>query len=344
MVIAGVLIVIIAFKLFDVIRLKVWSANPSKEGQLIDVGGYKLFSRVKGKGEMPVVILTSLGTTSFEWWGIQDEVAHQAPCLTYDRSGYGWSEKTDLPRTSQNVAMELKALLDGLGLKPPFLLAGHSAGALFARHFACLYPELVAGCVFIDPMSPDDLRFKEELPRNVYESSGADKSSFIRRMVMLSNIGMLRLMRPMFLKSWLWQYYKDFSPNIRNDIFEHYMKAASNSLILGEYKEAHKKVNRDLVMSLSPKFPHVPIKVIYHTPARMIEETKEYGHLTHQEALQVEELWHELAHEYRDLSPKSEWVEAEDANHFIHLDEKTLVIKQILELWRGIGSHVKRNS
>jgi len=34
---------------------------------------------------------------------------------------------------------------------PPFILVGHSAGALYSRQFAHSYPDLVAGLVFLCP-------------------------------------------------------------------------------------------------------------------------------------------------------------------------------------------------
>lgn len=343
-VIAGIIVLVLILKLYNFLVHRAWFSNPSKEGKLVDVGGYKLFARVKGEGRPVIVIETALGTPSFEWWQIQDELAKYATVVTYDRAGYGWSDASPNKRSSENIARELRALLNGLDIKPPYMLVGHSAGGLYIRHFACLYPELAQGCVFLDPMSPDDLRFKEELTDKVLQSSGVDKSNSLKQMIMFSNLGLLRLMRPVFLKSWLWQYYKDFPKNLQNDIFEHYIKASTNKHVINEYKTAHTAENRDQVMAVRVKFPKIPVKVIYHTPGRMIEETKKYGCLNHEEALKVEELWMELTQEYETLSPKSEWVQAKDSNHFIHLDEKTFVIKEILELWRGLDCHCKKEN
>lgn len=341
-VLAGLLVLFAILRLIDILSLNAWLAKPSTEGKLVDAGGLSLYTRIMGQGDVPIVIVTGLGSPSFEWWPIQDEIARHAPIITFDRAGYGWSQNPAKSRTSGNIASELKAMLDSSGLKPPYLLVGHSIGALYVMHFACIYPELIEGCVFIDPMSPHDSRFKDELPKNVYFSSGVDKSQGIRQMMALSKLGLLRVMRSMLVKSWLWQFYKDLSPQIRNDIFEHYMKTSSGHTVLDEYTLARSEENTVILDKLAPKFPHVPIKVIYHTPARMVEETKNYGHLSHEEALQVEEIWHDLTLEFRNLSPKSEWVEAEDSNHFIHLDESTLVAKEILELWRGISCHCRK--
>jgi pimeloyl-ACP methyl ester carboxylesterase len=46
-------------------------------------------------------------------------------------------------------------MLDRAGLKPPFVLVGHSFGGLVMRRYALLYPGEVAGVVLIDPMRCD---------------------------------------------------------------------------------------------------------------------------------------------------------------------------------------------
>lgn len=342
-VLAGLLVLLVILRLVDVLSLRTWLAKPSKEGKLINAEGLSLYARITGKGDVPIVIVTSLGSPSFEWWPIQDEMVNHAPVVTFDRAGYGWSQNPTKPRTSGNIAIELKSMLDSSGLKLPYLLVGHSIGALYVRHFACLFPEYIEGCIFIDPMSPHDDRFREELPKNIYESSGVDKSQSIRQMMNFSKLGLLRIMRPVLVKSWLWQFYRDLSPQMRNDIFEHFMRVASNQAVLDEYRLVRSSENTEIIDKLTPKFPRVPVKVIYHTPSRIIEDIERYGHLTHEEALQVEEIWLGLTLEYRNLSPKSEWVEAEDSNHFIHLDESTLVTKEILELWRGINCHCRKD-
>jgi thioesterase domain-containing protein len=54
-------------------------------------------------------------------------------------------------RDAMAVARDLGGLLQGLEIPPPYVLVGHSLGGLHIRAFAKLYPEEVAGLVFIDP-------------------------------------------------------------------------------------------------------------------------------------------------------------------------------------------------
>jgi pimeloyl-ACP methyl ester carboxylesterase len=59
---------------------------------------------------------------------------------------------------------ELRALLEAAGVRPPYVLVGHSLGGLFARRFAQLFPSEVAGLVLLDPAHEDyDAYMPEQL-------------------------------------------------------------------------------------------------------------------------------------------------------------------------------------
>uniref|UniRef100_A0A7S4KL73 Uncharacterized protein n=2 Tax=Guillardia theta TaxID=55529 RepID=A0A7S4KL73_GUITH len=111
---------------------------------------------------------------------LQDYVTTKGICCVYDRVGFGWSSNlNDGPRTPRNITNLLKyALLYGtdsvsgsplswtlsyqgannetltksIPIKPPFVLLGNSAGALYVRQFAHENPELVAAMILIDPL------------------------------------------------------------------------------------------------------------------------------------------------------------------------------------------------
>jgi pimeloyl-ACP methyl ester carboxylesterase len=50
---------------------------------------------------------------------------------------------------------ELHALLRAVQIPPPYVLVGHSAGALYLRVFAHMFPQEVGGLVLIDPATED---------------------------------------------------------------------------------------------------------------------------------------------------------------------------------------------
>lgn len=56
-------------------------------------------------------------------------------------------------------------------------LLAHSQGGLYAWAFARAYPELTGRLVLLDPLSPQDFRFRAELTETEFRKSGADKTA-----------------------------------------------------------------------------------------------------------------------------------------------------------------------
>jgi len=123
------------------------------EGRWVDIGvGRKLYVIEKGSGEATVLFEAGIAATNLNWFHIQEAVSRFAATASYDRGGLGWSSPSRTPRTPGNLASELHELLWRAGLKPPFILVGHSFGGLVVRRYALLYPEEVVGVVLVDPM------------------------------------------------------------------------------------------------------------------------------------------------------------------------------------------------
>lgn len=126
----------------------------SPPGRMIDVGGHRMHIDCRGEGSPTVVIDAGLGDWSSGWAWVQPEVARTTRVCTYDRSGVGWSEPGPLPRTAEQAAQELHALLAGADVPPPYIVVGHSLGGLTVRVFAGEHPDDVSGVVLVDSMSP----------------------------------------------------------------------------------------------------------------------------------------------------------------------------------------------
>lgn len=137
-------------------------------GQLIDLGTHRLHFRSMGAGPA-VVFDAALGASSLSWTFVQPQVAQFARALAYDRAGFGWSEAGPLPRTVGRIVSELRTLLARAKVPPPFVLVGHSYGALTARLFAQRHPDEVAGLVLLDPADPRDWRTPSESRRALLE-------------------------------------------------------------------------------------------------------------------------------------------------------------------------------
>jgi pimeloyl-ACP methyl ester carboxylesterase len=328
LILVGSLFLLRALNLILALR---WYNNPRPPGTVASVQGKQFYYRVAGTGNPPIIIEPALGTPSVEWWSIQEELSKTTQVLTYDRAGYGWSEYTPQARTSGNIALELNALLTSLGIEGPFILLGHSQGGLYLNHFARLFPEKVAGAVFLDPLSPSDNRFRKELAPPIYKNSRVDKSRALKIYSALAWMGLLRFLKRPLIKAPPFHYYRDMPSDRIAILWQHLLLPKLYSTALQEYRIARNDRQVEL-LAVAGQFPPVPVSVLYHSPRVIVDEIVQYGRLRREEAEKVEELWEELVREYLTLSPKSRWIEAEGSGHFIHLQSPDLVVRTVLDL------------
>jgi pimeloyl-ACP methyl ester carboxylesterase len=116
----------------------------------VEVGPHRIEATVFGSGTPAVVIEPGFGGTAASWRAVAEAVAEDTTVVTYDRAPYGASSRARDARTPRDIARDLKGVLDALGIDYPVILAAHSAGGLYARMFARLYDDQVAGLVLVD--------------------------------------------------------------------------------------------------------------------------------------------------------------------------------------------------
>lgn len=117
---------------------------------MVDFGEYNLHIYDSGFGKPTVIIEAGLGTGLMYYDTLQTFVSDFTRIISYDHAGIGKSTQSPNPRTLPNYVKELKQLLDHERIKPPYILVGHSMGGLIIRYYTHLYPDDVAGLVFID--------------------------------------------------------------------------------------------------------------------------------------------------------------------------------------------------
>ena len=109
-------------------------------GELVDVGGHKLFISCSGHGSPTVVLEGGVGQGSAYFARIAPKVASTTRVCAYDRAGRGRSEPATGPQDGAAIARDLHALLAASGNPGPYILAGHSSGGVYVRFFAAAYP------------------------------------------------------------------------------------------------------------------------------------------------------------------------------------------------------------
>jgi pimeloyl-ACP methyl ester carboxylesterase len=135
---------------------------PSAPGQLVDISSgdaapFRLHLWRQGQGRPAAVLDTGLSGNCLLWTNTLSALAPLTEACAFDRAGSGWSDAPPAgrPRTSRHLVEELRLALGRAGLAPPYLLLGHSAGAIHMLVFAKYYRADVAGLVLVDPSHPE---------------------------------------------------------------------------------------------------------------------------------------------------------------------------------------------
>jgi len=120
-------------------------------GYFVYLRGKKQYVIVEGEGEPTVVFLTGKGRTQTDFKKVYNKIKNTTQIFSYDRAGLGQSEAFKNERTADTMAFELHELLLKEKIKPPYILVGHSLGGYIMRCFVNMYPNTVAGMVFVEP-------------------------------------------------------------------------------------------------------------------------------------------------------------------------------------------------
>ena len=138
------------------------AADPSAKPQLLArlPDGRKLNFRCAGAGAPTVLLEGGYGADSLGWGRVKSALAKSYRVCTYDRAGTGFSDPGPLPRDGAAIARDLDRGLTAAGLDGPYIVVGHSAGALYVRLFSNRRPQDVVGMVLVDPsVEHQDRRF-----------------------------------------------------------------------------------------------------------------------------------------------------------------------------------------
>jgi pimeloyl-ACP methyl ester carboxylesterase len=106
---------------------------------------------------LPVVFENGLGGR-MEWWEkVLPAISNDTTTFAYNRPGYGNSDPVATSRDGLHIVDELRALLRNSGLKPPYILVGHSLGGLYMQIYARRYPEEVSALILVDSTHPQQI-------------------------------------------------------------------------------------------------------------------------------------------------------------------------------------------
>jgi pimeloyl-ACP methyl ester carboxylesterase len=107
---------------------------------------------------------------------VQAQLANNVRSCAFDRAGFGFSDPAPQPQSMFEVTSDLHAALGAAGIKPPYVLVGHSLGALEMRIFAYRWPDEFVGMVLVDSSFANQISTIEALPHfnpSITEASNA---------------------------------------------------------------------------------------------------------------------------------------------------------------------------
>jgi len=130
------------------------------------IGGRKVESVTLRHPASPYVLVFEGGSrgTIDKWGQVLEAAGRDATVFAYNRPGYGNSDAVATPRDGRTVVEELRQVLRQKGLKPPYVLVGHSLGGLYMQWFARAYPDEVKGLVLVDAMYPRAIKRTADFP------------------------------------------------------------------------------------------------------------------------------------------------------------------------------------
>lgn len=282
-------------------------------------GGIRHSYSIFGKEKINIVIEIGLGATMGEWWHVAERLSKSNTVLLYERD-----RSITVPRTPENIAKELHALLENLNCAGKIIIVAHSQGGLYAQQFARLYPDMTKGLVLLDPLSANDNQYKKVLTPVEQKKSGFDKTANMILMNKLAKLHLGFVIKAVMKKAPPFYYYSDFSKDASDYILSSITKPEFYASALEEYNLAHEDQN---TRSLAEKdgFPNIPLVLITHTSEFSINEIMEFGQTDREFAVKVENLWQSLMKEYLSFSDKTNYIQAQNSGHYIHLTEPQLI-------------------
>ncbi|MEO8611557.1 MAG: alpha/beta hydrolase [Chloroflexota bacterium] len=194
-------------------------------GQLYSVDGHQMNIYCTGEGNSTVVLEAGGLANSLWWVRVQAQLEKHTRVCAYDRAGQGWSEPAAGSRDALTLVSELHTLLAQAGIQPPYILAGHSFGAILMRIYAHQYPEQVSGLVQVDSglLIPQQFASQDEFQQ--WKSSNDILQALLWGM---TRFGIVRLMMPNQFATW------GYPPEIAGELAA---LRSSNSVFDSDYAE-----------------------------------------------------------------------------------------------------------
>ena len=161
-------------------------------GMLVTVHGNKMDVYSKGTGDKKIVLLSGFGTPCpvLDFKYLMNGLSTQYTVIVVEYLGYGWSDRTDTPRTVSNIVEETREALKLAGFAPPYVLIPHSASGIYSLFYANTYPEEIEAIIGLDTTVPAQYSFfKDYKKRNISTYPPSSLGPGFMEFIRLSGLG-----------------------------------------------------------------------------------------------------------------------------------------------------------
>jgi pimeloyl-ACP methyl ester carboxylesterase len=291
------------------------------QGELVDIGGFRLHLNCIGQGTPTVVMDAGGGAPSIAWGLVPSEIAKLTRVCTYDRAGFGWSDPNlRTPRSSQQSVDELHLLLTKAEINPPYILVGHSLGGVNMRLYASQYPEDVVGLMLVD--SSHENQMTSELWRRTKMLSWLYQ---VLRVV--SQVGVLRFIGEMNLLPIL--------EGIKQEIQKYPLEvqALFDAFKSFCYRPDYWATASSELANIKQSFEEVrSVTSLGSLPLIVLSQGSKDSKMSDERFQQ----WASLQLDLTKLSSNSQRVIAENSGHLVQLDQPELVISEVQRLIESV--------
>ncbi len=291
-------------------------------GQIYAVSSYAMHLYCIGKGSPTVVLESGLGNDWLIWQKIQSKIAASSRVCSYDRAGLGWSAPRLGSRGAPVIAKQLEALLKQAGINDELILVGHSAGGLYVRAFAGLFPQRVAGLVFVEASSPEAFHASPSRPRQQLIAERHREAPWLfakvatglarltddycnpntsQRIPAVQDLARAEDCRPRYMNSWL-----------------------------GEWDEFESSAEEVFKM---PCCSSTPLVIVSRDPGPTKRST---------DAMRNQQTWDDIQEGLKRLSTRSMRIIARDSQHYVMVDRPDVVITAVEIVEAEITNRAKR--
>lgn len=145
--------------------------------KVVDIHGRK--TRISDEGKGRVLVLLHGFPESLEIWDfLAKSLSGSYRIIRIDLPGFGGSECFGYVHSMEEMAEQVKGVLDELGLRK-YVLCGHSMGGYVAMAFAEKYPKNLSGLIMFHSSAQADSEEKKNDRDRAIAAVKADKKAFV---------------------------------------------------------------------------------------------------------------------------------------------------------------------